>query len=130
MLEIISFLVAVETLSFWLFILISQNDSVENLRYLPLLIALIIIIATVAYIIKKIESVFQLFGASLIVSLIMNFVYLVLGFLFYPGLVKGVNFFSLKILFGSIIFILLGTLFHFLLLYVLYLVRGKYSSNF
>ena len=85
------------------------------IRFLPLLLALVAI-AFIAFLKAKPFSYKEIAYISIAASALFVAMYLLLGFMLYPGLVKGTAFLSTKILTGSIVMLFIGTAGHFLLL--------------
>lgn len=110
MLRLGIYFAALEVLGLLGFITIASIQASALLKSLPLIIILI----SVGYFAArttKIFSIRQLFGIAAIASIIFTVSVQFLGFLFYPGLIKDINFLSLEnaknvvIIFGSGLFV-------------------------
>ena len=114
MYRIIGYFASFEMLGFWGFIIVSRYQE-EMIRFLPLLLA-VVAIAFIAFLKAKPFSYREIAYISIAASALFVAMYLLLGFMLYPGLVKGTAFLSMKILTGSIVTLFIGTAGHFLLL--------------
>lgn len=85
------------------------------IRFFPLLLAVVAIVFIV-FLKAKPFSYREIAYISVAASALFVAMYLLLGFMLYPGLVKGTAFLSTKILTGSIVMLFIGMAGHFLLL--------------
>ena len=115
MYRIIGYFASFEILGFWGFIIVSRYQEGMMIRFLPLLLA-VVAIAFIAFLKAKPFSYREIAYISVAASALFVVMYLLLGFMLYPGLVKGTAFLSMKILTGSIVILFIGTAGHFLLL--------------
>lgn len=85
------------------------------IRFLPLLLA-VVAIAFIAFLKAKPFSYRGIAYISVAASALFVAMYLILGFMLYPDLIKGTAFLSTKILTGSSVMLFIGMAGHFLLL--------------
>ena len=115
MYRIIGYFASFEILGFWGFIIVSCYQEGMMIRFLPLLLA-VVAITFIAFLKAKAFSYREIAYTSIAASALFVAIYLFLGFILYPGLVKGTAFLSTKILTGSIVMLFIGMAGHFLLL--------------
>lgn len=98
------------------FIITSRYHQGEWIRFLPLWIAIFLIIIVAYLQVKKVSNNQETVFISLVASVIFICGFKLLGYIFYPGLLKDVDFFSIENATGSGKICLIGTVGHFFLL--------------
>lgn len=112
LLKTIALLVFVEFSGFLAFILLTQYPEFESFRYYPLYCSVGIAFIALCTIANKISHL-QLLKISFFTTTILLILYLILGFTFFPGLVKDEELFSFHVIHYSLFMVSLGTTYHF-----------------
>lgn len=113
--KIVSYFSLLEVIGLLGFIFVSRYQVGGEYRYLVLLIALVAIIY-VAYLRVGVISYKEIIYISIAVSAVFVVVVQFLGFTFYPGLVKDIDFFSVENTTRIGLIMIIGSVGHFLLL--------------
>lgn len=122
MYKIAGYIAALEIAGLLGFITVSQSHELASFRHLPLLIAFVAV-AYVAYSGVKGISYKEIAYVAIMASAIFVTAVQVLGFVFYPGLAKGIDFFSGENATRTAVMLLVGMVGHILLLTVVRMVR-------
>ncbi|MBI5557694.1 MAG: hypothetical protein HY885_08660 [Deltaproteobacteria bacterium] len=115
--RIIGYFALLEVAGLLGFIVVSQHQEVVSFRYLPLLVVLVAI-GAIAYFKARFLSYKEIAYVSVVASAIFILVEQLLGFTVYPGLVKDAVFLSGDYVAHILVMLLIGTVGHFLLLFL------------
>lgn len=122
MYKIAGYIAALEIAGLLGFIAVSQTHELTSYRHLSLLIAFVAV-AYVAYSGVKRISYKEIVYVAILASAIFVTVVQILGFVFYPGLAKGIAFLSWANATRTAVMLLVGMLGHILLLTVARMAR-------